>query len=240
MSTRETRILHLHIPKTAGTAIKIAVMSVNGSGIAVFPRYDEAGLKTVPPDDYDFYSGHFGYSSAAAIGGRMITVLRDPIDRFVSVYYFWRQLHEREVERNRKTALAVNYSLHDFATLQDELFLSEEFFNRCTWQLAHGSSIQHRQALHDQGVTERQVLDRARDNLANFAAVGFQDDIAPFNAAVNRLFGLNLLVRRVNVTQGRVAVADVPAATRRLIERWCYLDIELYQQARHGGIARTA
>jgi hypothetical protein len=232
MSTAETRILHLHVPKTAGTALRSAFQNAAGAKFAIFPHYEERLYRDADPDSFDLFSGHFGHATATAIGGRMVTVLRDPVDRFVSVYFFWRQLHERGVERNRKTALAVNYDLHEFASIRDEQLLGEEFVNRTTWQLAYGSSIAHRAALHDAGVTQAQLLERAKANLAGFAAVGFQDDIGPFNDAVSRLAGSTLAMRRVNVTANRVGLTDIPAATRRLIEGWVELDIELLAYAR--------
>jgi len=232
MSTAATRILHLHIPKTAGTALRTAFQNATGARFAIFPHYDERLYQQAVPDEFDLFSGHFGFDTASAIGGRMVTVLRDPVDRFASVYFFWRQLHDRGVERNRKTALAVNYDLHEFAKIRDEQLLAEEFVNRATWQLASGSSVAHRAALHDAGVTEQQLLDRARANLGRFAAVGFQDDIAPFNDAISRLAGCALPIRRVNVTKDRLAVRDIPAPTRRLIEGWVALDMELLAHAR--------
>ena len=235
MSSAETRILHIHIPKTAGTALRTAFQDDKDRKFAVFPGYDERQLKNVEAEQYDIFSGHFGYSTAARIGGRMVTVLRDPVDRFVSVYFFWRQLHAQGIERNHKTALAVHYDLHEFAKLRDEQLLAEEFFNRATWQIAHGSSTHHRCELHDQGVTDAALLDRARDNLHGFAAVGFQDDIGSFNRDVARLAGRPLPMRQINITRERPDVSDVPDATRRLIEGWTYLDIELLRMARLAG-----
>jgi hypothetical protein len=232
MSTAETRILHLHIPKTAGTALRTAFQNAKQAHFAVYPHYEERLYAQAVPEAFDLFSGHFGFDTACAIGGRMVTVLRDPVDRFASVYFFWRQLHERGVERNRKTALAVKYDLHEFAKIRDEQWLNEEFVNRATWQLACGSSLAHRAAMHDAGTTEQQLLDRATTNLASFAAVGFQDDIAPFNDAISLLAGCTLPMRQVNVTKDRLPVAEIPAATRRLIEGWVALDIALLAHAR--------
>ena len=63
---------------------------------ASFPTTTNEKYKDVNPDEYDVFSGHYGYHTAATLGGDMITVLRSPVDRFLSVYYFWRQLHEVE------------------------------------------------------------------------------------------------------------------------------------------------
>jgi hypothetical protein len=141
MSTAATRLLHIHVPKTAGTALRTALQNTKDPALTIFPHYDERSFKAAQPDQFDVFSGHFGFDTATQIGGRMVTVLRDPVDRFVSVYYFWRTLYDQGVERNRKTALAVNYNLTEFAKIRDEQLLAEEFFNRATWQIAYGSSI---------------------------------------------------------------------------------------------------
>jgi hypothetical protein len=232
MSTIATRILHLHVPKTAGTALRTAFQTAKGAQLQIFPHYEERLYANAEADAFDLFSGHYGFETASAIGGRMITVLRDPVDRFVSVYFFWRQLNEKGVERNRKTAMTVKYDLHEFAKIRDEQVLAEEFFNRTTWQMAFGSSIGHRVRWHDQGVTDAQLLERAKANLSGFAAVGFQDDMVAFNARVSRLAGIDLAVRRINVTRDRPAIAEIPSNTRRLIESWVYLDIELLAHAR--------
>jgi hypothetical protein len=82
------RIVHIHIPKTAGTALRSAVAEANNGEYRVFPHYDEIKFVNIAAEDYDFYSGHIGYHTAAALNGNIITVLRNPIDRFVSVYFF--------------------------------------------------------------------------------------------------------------------------------------------------------
>jgi hypothetical protein len=42
---------------------------------------------------------------------------------------------------------------------------------------------------------------------------------------------MTLTIGRENVTEGRQEQAEVPAATRRRIADWVYLDMELYQAA---------
>ncbi|MFO1027588.1 MAG: hypothetical protein U1E70_20615, partial [Acetobacteraceae bacterium] len=58
------RIIHLHIPKTAGTALRVAFEGVYGDELRSYPHRDERQYQNFNPDDYDFYSGHFGYRTA--------------------------------------------------------------------------------------------------------------------------------------------------------------------------------
>lgn len=225
------RIVHMHIPKTAGTALRTALGQVTGPQLRIFPHYDERQFTTAEPAEWDVFSGHFGYKTAQHLNGDIVTILRNPIDRFVSVYYFWRELLERKIEVNRKTRLTKLYSLDEFVFLHDELALIEEFFNRMTWQIAYGSSIEHRKELRDQGKTENDVLKQAIANLGTFAVVGTQSRLPDFNGAMNARYGINLDVQKINVTENRPTVSDLSIVTRRRIADWVYLDLELYESA---------
>lgn len=224
------RIVHLHIPKTAGTALRSALTRV--SGLRVFPKYGEAEALAAKPADFDVFSGHFGFDTASVIGGDIITVMRHPVDRFASVYYFWRQLYADKVEVTRKTRLASSYDLEGFASLMDEILLIEEFHNRVTWQLACGNLIRHRTEGRDRGLTDDDLLRMAMENVEKMALVGFQDQMDDFTDAFNRRFGFALPLKRVNATRERVAMDDIPHAARRRIQKWLYLDIELYRMVR--------
>jgi len=230
MSTADSRILHLHIPKTAGTAIRQAFTIAKG-GMSVFPHYDERMYRDAVPDDYDLFSGHYGYATASRLGGRVISVFRNPFDRFVSVYYFWRQLHEQGVERTRKTELAVRFPLDEFVLISDDLILVEEFYNRMTWQVAYGSSIAHRHEQRAAGKSEEDIFATATKNLDEFALIGTQDRMGDFSAGLREKFGVSLNIKPINVTEKRQALADIKMSTRRRIYDWIYMDVALYERA---------
>jgi len=230
MSTADSRILHLHIPKTAGTAIRQA-FSIAQGGLQVFPHYDERMYRDAVPDEYDLFSGHYGYDTARRIGGRVISVFRNPFDRFVSVYYFWRQLYQQGVERTRKTELAVKFPLDEFVLITDDLILVEEFYNRMTWQVAFGSSIAQRHEQRAAGKSEEDIFAMAVKNLENFALVGVQDRMPDFSAGLKSKFGVSLNIKPINVTEKREALADIKMSTRRRIYDWIYMDVALYERA---------
>ena len=209
------RIVHIHIPKTAGTALRSAVAEANNGEYRVFPHYDEIKFVNIAAEDYDFYSGHIGYHTAAALNGNIITVLRNPIDRFVSVYFFWRELFAKGVENSRKTILSNKYSLDEFSSIHDDSLLFEEFFNRATWQLAYGSSLQHRDELHSAGKTEDEIYKMALVNLRSFSVVGIQEQMQQFAAALYQIFAIELRLSAINVTKSRVCIDDIPMQTRQ-------------------------
>jgi hypothetical protein len=225
------RILHLHIPKTAGTAFRSAFEKASNGTLRVFPYRDERQYAGINANQYDFFSGHFGFKTAARLGGQIITVLRNPVDRFVSVYYFWRQLSETGAEKSQKTMLAGRYSLAEFVKIKDEPTLLEAFYNTMTWQIAHGTSLALRRELRDMGKTDDDVFQLALTNLSAFSLVGVQERLALFENAVERQFSVPLKIKRENVTEARPAVKDIGVATIRAIQNWSFMDLELYQHA---------
>ena len=72
------RIVHLHIPKTAGTSLRTAFEQQFRDHLRVFPHWDEAKIAAAAPQDYDFYSGHIGFNTAKRLGGDIVTVFRHP------------------------------------------------------------------------------------------------------------------------------------------------------------------
>ncbi len=224
-----TKIVHLHIPKTAGTAFRSAFQKATDGKLRIFPHYDERKYAGIDPSRFDFFSGHFGFETATKLGGEIITVLRNPIDRFISVYYFWRQLYENGIERNPKTILAHKFSLSEFVKIRDEPFVIEALYNTMTWQIAHGTSLAHRRKLREVGKTDADVFELALGNLATFSLVGVQERLEVFESAMVRRFSIPLRIRKINVTEARPAAEDIGAATISAIRDWSLLDLRLYE-----------
>ena len=226
-----SRIVHVHVPKTAGTALRSAFEKQFHGKLRVFPHWDESKYATVDPNDFDFFSGHIGFETAKRLNGTLITVLRDPVDRFMSVYYFWRQLHERGIEKSINTQLAAKYSLSEFVKIRDQPGLLEEFHNRCTLQIAYGSALHQRRDLRLRGLTEDEIFQMAVSNLRTFTVVGVQEDMPGLARKIKDTTGVDLGVQKINVTEGRSPVSDIDIGTKRLMHQWVYLDLELYAEA---------
>lgn len=228
------RIVHVHIPKTAGTAVRHAVEKAMAGRMRVFADHDWRSFVDLDPQGHDFYSGHIGFDQADRIGGRLITVLRDPIERFLSVYYFWRHLYQTGAERHRKTALAMNYSIDEFVLMRDEPVMNEELFNAMTWQLATGAQQDHRQEWRDAGRTEEELFATALHNAQRFDVLGIQDDPVALAASLYRLLGMAVHLDVVNATRPpEGSSSSLRLQTLQRIHEWVYLDIELYRRVRN-------
>ncbi len=220
---------HLHIPKTAGTSLRESIALAHPD-MQIDHVVNPAA--SPPSDEADVISGHISHDDAASYGKPVVTVLRHPVDRFVSIYFFWRQLYERDIERTRKTSLAHHLPLMDFAKAMDEPELCSELYNRMAWQLHSDFRLARRfEVRRRTGLTMAGLVDGALRNLRDFAVVGFQDRYGDFVAALNDEFGLAIENRKVNVTEQRSAIEDLTHAELSAILAWVEADMEIYHAA---------
>ncbi len=224
------RIVHVHIPKTAGTALAKAFRQAYGDRLRVYPIRYESEYGKIGYSEFNFFGGHIGFKVASEIGGDLITVLRDPVDRYISDYFFLRQQYISGEARNHKTSLAGGHDLDQFVQIRDEPILQKEFLNRMTWQLAYSHRLELRQDLIDAGIGDDDLVRLAMSNLRQFAIVGTQSDMAGLAEAIRRRYDVRLSIGRVNVTDTRVAKTDLTSKTLGFIERWVHLDDELYRR----------
>ena len=223
------RIVHMHIPKTAGNSFKTAMEQSSIRNMRVFPHWHEEEYHSFSPEDYDFYSGHIGYDTARKIGGEIISVFRHPVDRFISVYYFWRYLHNANIEVREATVIASKYSLEEFAKIRDVMALSEELDNRMTFQTAFGSGSRHRQRLRTEGKTDEAIFTMAARNVETFPVIGIQENLQEFETNIRKRYGVDLSIGSINQTEKRLPIEDISFSTKSRILEWVYMDLELYQ-----------
>lgn len=219
------KLVHMHIPKAAGTSVNSAFFSLYDESRICPARY-EPEFKEIDKSDYDFFTGHIGFNLAKDLGAQVFCLLRDPIDRFISVYYYWRQLYEKEKRRQWGPVTANALSLEEFVERFDEVALTEEFYNRMTWQVASSFHISERRRLV--ATTRTDLLEQATANLRKCAVVGRTEDMPRFVADCREVLGVELEVGQENVTARRPRYSEVSLDVRRKIARWVQLDLELY------------
>jgi hypothetical protein len=226
------RVVHLHIPKTAGTAIRGAFLRAKKQVLNANPAF---AFNRSKDGAADVISGHFGYRSARTVPNpHIITVLRDPVDRFLSVYYYLAEQFKTGKEISERTKLASNYSIDDFVDIFDCPDVTQELFNAVTWQIVDGTTFGERLKYRNQHrSTDSELLARAIENLKGFALVGFQSDMPRFAEKFGENFGFPISLENENVTATRSQADDLSTRTLRKIYDWVYLDTELYRWARN-------
>jgi hypothetical protein len=99
----EPRVVFMHCPKTGGTTLHHLLLSAFTEQEVCPERFN--GLKNHPVGSlvqYRFFSGHYDLVSCQLIPGekRIITFLREPVARLISLYNFLRAHHPDVVNRN--------------------------------------------------------------------------------------------------------------------------------------------
>jgi hypothetical protein len=239
-------VLFLHIPKAAGSTLSTIIQrqyqpeAVYKSYGTVIPaavrgkltalesaRYRYARLEALPLTErarIKLFIGHegFGFHQLFSPPTTYITLLRDPIERVISHYYYARS---HPGNRLYKTIVSNEMSLAQFVASG----LSVEVDNGQTKYLA-GLETPY---LHE-GEYGADLLAQAKQNLReHFSVVGLTEEFDASLLLLKRTLGWKIpLYARVNVTQKRPFAEQISPATLVHIKKQNYLDLELYQFAR--------
>lgn len=216
------RIVFLHIGKTGGANLHRALS-------ACYPEADRAphvaGVRRPDPATlrpFRYVGGHFGYSYAAEIGGAMVTVLRNPVDRILSLYSFWRNTPARQ-------RILRDMTLAEFVTDGEEAIIGS-VVNTQTWFCAADPATRIRWRMAR--VPEDELLGMAKAHLDEFAVVGVTDRMDALQQDIEAVFGLKIdLGKHRNRTKDRTRAEDVPPDVIALIEERTHLDRQLYEYA---------
>ncbi|MEM1417032.1 MAG: sulfotransferase family 2 domain-containing protein, partial [Myxococcota bacterium] len=212
----EATLYFTHVPKTSGTSmVRLAFGHLPDAEVERYGSLKRlAGRRAQPPK---LVTGHFPWGAHLALAPRRhayLTMLRDPIDRVTSMYYFIKNVDRRHFEHPRR-ALVESTTLEEFAALPQIRNLQSRFVAGYPAMKA-GRLVAPRRF-------DRALAAVAWRQLQSYAFVGFQHR---FEASARRLLGE--LGRelpagfadapRAKQTRGRPKVADLSPPTRRALE----------------------
>lgn len=220
-------VIYLHIPKAAGSTFS-EMLRLKYQGQNMVQLLGESGeleaFKAQPAakrQDLKLVMGHFPYGLHRVLPGECtyLTVLRHPVDRVVSHYYFILR-HQNNYLHQRVTQEAM--SLEEFIDSQ----LTWELDNLQTRMLGDGMSLRFGQVGQDN-------LDLAKERLRNMDLVGLVEEPHKTLVMLKKTLGWRTVPRvgKVNVTRNRPKLADVAPEVVRKIEKLNNLDMALYQEA---------
>lgn len=236
--TREAdRLLFfVHIPKTAGTSLVTAIQA-HFLHNRICPREYTEALTSLDPMElrkkYDFIPAHAGMDVAQRIATDVITVLREPTNRVLSLYNYWRSVPDDSavVYQSGKVdpavSLAKSLSFQDFV-LSDHPRIQHDINNGQTFQIASSNNAVGRRALVEK--SDAEILQIAKDNLHKMKAVGRTENLNAFSQQMLERLDMKLDIPFHNKTQksfiDRHALSqDVKARLQDLNE----LDYALYE-----------
>jgi len=224
--------LFCHIPKTAGTSFITLLRRLLGADQVAEITLNKAGedytyLTPAQFEPYRLLVGHFGVKWHDYIGPNRLwlTALRDPVERVLSTYYYWRN-NVAPAPSVPYLHLAQTLTLEEFARCGHPLVL-QGIANTQTWQLACDFRIEQRT------MPDEQALAQAKQNLKRFAFIGFCEDFRGSAARLCSLLQVNMPAElpRENTTLTRPPVETISADTIQAIKDINRLDLQLYRYA---------
>jgi len=226
--TPERPLFHLHVPKCGGTSVDTLVLSAFRPG-EVWRLELPIGCREWNPAPLRFpcYSGHVPYHLLTRLPPKaaVFTFLRDPIDRAMSAYYFYRQFGRDGLLAQKVMAgleRVCDLPLAEFLRAEPEV-AAAYFGNVQTLMLC---------PTRPDGPLTRDHLTAATRTLERLAFVGLTERFAESVVALCRRFGWPApdTPPRVNVTPDRPGLAELDPDTRAALAEWTALDAELYRR----------
>lgn len=236
MTSTKTRLIFDHLPKTAGTSIVAAFSSAFGESADLagvsnmhFQTVRSAGSRRL-------LAGHlwFAPGETLADGWYYCTLLRDPIDRFLSQYWFYRAF-ARQLPRDPDGGiLSPDLQVRAAGTLELEEFLEQDD-PRIKRSFTNVQAVHFAQRVCNdpQILAGKAMLDAAIEALEEYDLVGAFEDLQGFVDAACRDLGLESVeLPRLNVTPERRRPVDTPKHLLRQLRLANEVDLDLYDWAR--------
>lgn len=217
-------LVFLHLPKTAGTTLKDVIESVYGADRVAFLKVgrgelDEfAGRPEAERRGFDVVAGHLRWDETGVLpGARVVTMLREPVDRLVSFYHYASKTPGTELHE----AIGRGLSLEDMARGGMLSVVGNQMVGM----------------LRDPGAAALgPAVASAKRNLESCAAFGLTERFDESVGVFARKLGWPAAAvgkgwESRNVSVGRPSVADLDPSVVSLLKRQCAADLALYDHA---------
>ncbi|MGB3513195.1 MAG: sulfotransferase family 2 domain-containing protein [Microcoleaceae cyanobacterium] len=212
-----------HIPKTAGTTLRSVILSQYPQDKVYLLKVSQSPLEAAQKiSEYDkkrisCYVGHMPYGLHKYLpeSAIYITLIREPVDRIISMYYF---IREEPNHRLHNELLSKNMSLEDFV-----------ISNNCP---------RNEQVKKIAGLmvgSAKEIMDLAHQNIFNqFLAVGIQENFDDFLQILNKLLGWNnQSYNKQKVTKNRKDKREISQDLIEIIKQKNGMDIAFYHRLKN-------
>lgn len=235
---RETShlLFFVHIPKTAGTSL-VTAMQAHFDPNRICPRDQTEALARLDPAElrqkYDFIPAHTGMNVAERITPDLVTVLREPTDRVLSLYNYWRSVPSENAviyesgQVDPAVSLAKSLSFRDFV-FADHPRILHDINNGQTFQIASSNNAIGRSILR--GRSDADILEIAKNNLQKMLAVGRTENLDAFCEQMLEKLDMKLDIPFHNKTQKSfIDRQELDAGVQARLQELNELDYALYE-----------
>ncbi|MHC4139255.1 MAG: sulfotransferase family 2 domain-containing protein [Planctomycetota bacterium] len=221
-------LFFLHIPKTAGRTLNNYLAQIYDEdsrfisrGVVDLVRFTARKKEEVK--DIQLVSGHFpfGYHKPLFTDYNYITLLREPVNRIMSFYYYTkRSPQERDYQFINDNDVGIEEYIFSCRTKENDNGMVRKMSGEGT-RTAYGKCTED-------------MLKRAIENIENhFSVVGLQERFCDTIKLLQRFFDWpSLPYESQNIAKSRPGKLSLPRKTINIIEEHNVLDMELYEYAR--------
>ncbi len=238
------RLCFMHVPKCGGSALRQALGSLYPSNdIVHFNQVSAVRVAEAVGADQNacfmtvlgylfcakpaLLMGHFGYPArlreTIASKYAFITLLRDPVARFLSHFYY-----------NRDRNYNDDYSLSEDLTV--ESFIANETSRARGWGSMYVNYFlgmpQGRDGKGFSTAATEVETSNAVQNAKDFSLVGYLEDLKDFKTQTAAVLGQAIELPLVNQSPSRNRHKELSPSTLRLIEDICLPDLEVYHSVK--------
>lgn len=239
-----SRLVFMHIPKCGGTTLHTMLASQFPPELVCPERNDTLGDWTINElSAYRLFSGHYDLACCRSIPGevRMVTVLREPKARLISLYYFWKS-HRPDAGRDiyDLIVLARGCSPEEFFS-HPVVTMHTTIRDAVSGQLTRMTNRPGLEIGDPIMADPDTVLDRSWEALESFAGFGIVERFEESRVLLNRMLGLSMdriepqqvLEQLVRTNADLVAVPFVPVSAHldQLLDQLTTIDRPLYAKA---------
>ena len=232
-NSKDKALIFLHIPKAAGTTLHTiiqrqyssdVIFDIDGSNVQK-SIHEFCSLPQVERQKIRCLKGHmpFGLHRYLSAPVSYITMLRDPVDRIISHYYYVLRSPSHYLHNQ---VVANKMSLDDYVSSG----ISSELNNG---QLRLISGVKKVDSVTGNEPVSTNTLNTAKRNIStHFTAVGISERFDESIVLFRKVLGWkNILYFKRNVAKDRPSRCEISKKTLRTIMKYNELDMELYEFA---------
>jgi hypothetical protein len=225
-------VIFLHIPKTAGsTLFSLARRQYKADAIFHVMSRDYSDFKELQEDrrnKFELVGGHMCFGVHEHIPGpsTYFTILRHPLERVLSYYYYLRDYYSRHQLDDEQYLLELQKDLAEFVATSQILEVDNGQTRRLVGTDGYKVGF---------GQCSQEMLEKAKQNiLESFSVVGITERFYETILLLGETFAWkNKLFINKNVTQNKPERHTVDQRAIDLISKYNEFDIELYAFAKN-------